>query len=59
MQEIRCEKCNKMFGKIFNPTAIAIEDRQSVEKIELHNNGHPKRLEIQCPRCKTLNEIMV
>jgi len=59
MQEIRCKQCNKMFGKIFNPTAIAIEDREIVERIELYDNGHPRRLEIQCPRCKNLNEIMI
>ena len=61
MREIRCKQCNKMLAKqnellmTERPTTILCESEYRERAIKLINS----LFEIQCPRCKTLNEIMV
>jgi phage FluMu protein Com len=57
MKEFRCTKCGKLLANIFNSDAIAVMvGREAIEQVELHHNSnHIKRIEIKCPRCKTLN----
>ena len=59
MEEIRCTKCNKMLGKIFAPDAVAVQEKETIQQLELYPDGKPKRIEIKCPRCNILNEVIV
>lgn len=51
MREVRCEKCNKLLAKT---TGEAISKSESVT-IHTYKNT----IEIKCPRCGKLNEIII
>ena len=59
MQDIRCTECNKLLCQLTLPIepgeAIYVPKGIEINKIEMTS----KILEIKCPRCKTINTIVV
>jgi len=61
MQEFRCKQCNKMLATIKDlpmaehPTVLLCKPEYEEQAVKLINS----LFDIKCPRCKTLNEIMV
>lgn len=61
MKEFRCSKCDKMLAR---QNELPISERPTVilckrDNVEAALKIINSPIEIKCPRCKTLNEIMV
>lgn len=57
--EIRCSACQKLLARAKPSSPDDWGYPLSVEVNEIDNDGKNILLEIKCPRCKELNEVIV